>query len=334
MVDQPPEEVEQEANSPIRARSSFGDRCFLARLGSSLRGDLNRRTMESGREESVTHKFLELMGGGTLAVKTFAKNLTDVHIHLRMDNITAISYINRMGGTRSYTLSEMACSLWSWCLKRGIFLLVEHLPGIYNATADMESRTLHSSAEWEHILGPISSQLGSCEVDLFATRLNHKSPLYKNWQPDPFAIATNTFHMSWTNVKGYAFPPFAVIGKCLQKVVQDMGHIILIAPVWPSQPWFLTMLDLLVHPPILFPEREDLLTGLFGELHPMCVQHTLQLAAWKFSGDRSTRMAFQAGLSSSSSLDGVEERMWYTSRHGIDGFIGVLRGKLIPYLVV
>ena len=32
-------------------------------------------------------------------------------------------------------------------------------------------------------------------------------------------------------------------------------------------------------PPILLPEREDLLIGPFGELHPMCVQKTLWLAA-------------------------------------------------------
>ena len=133
---------------------------------------------------------LELLWGA-LAVKTFAKNLTGVHIHLKMDNTTAISYINRMGGTRSYTLSEMACNFWSWCLERGIYLSAEHLLGIYNVTADVESRTLRSSLEWElnmNVLALIFSQLGRCEVDLFATRLNHKLLQYVSWRPDPFAI--------------------------------------------------------------------------------------------------------------------------------------------------
>ena len=179
---------------------------------------------------------LELLWGA-LAVKTFAKNLTGVHIHLKMDNTTAISYINRMGGTRSYTLSEMACNFWSWCLERGIYLSAEHLLGIYNVTADVESRTLRSSLEWElnmNVLALIFSQLGRCEVDLFATRLNHKLLQYVSWRPDPFAIyiATNAFQVSWTNIKGYAFPTFAMIWKCLQKVIQDKGHIILIAPVY------------------------------------------------------------------------------------------------------
>ena len=91
---------------------------------------------------------LELLGG-TFAVKTFAKQSQNLHIRLQMDNTTAVSYINKMGGTRSRTLADMACSLWQWCLQKGITLSAEHLPGILNTTADAESRTYHSSAEWQ-----------------------------------------------------------------------------------------------------------------------------------------------------------------------------------------
>ena len=45
-----------------------------------------------------------------------------------MDNKTAIAYINRMGGTRSHTFSQVACNLWHWCLQRGITLSAEHQP--------------------------------------------------------------------------------------------------------------------------------------------------------------------------------------------------------------
>ena len=61
----------------------------------------------------------------------------------------AISYINRMGVKRSYTLSEMACNLWSRCLERRRYLSAEHLPDIYNVIAYVESRTLPSSSEWK-----------------------------------------------------------------------------------------------------------------------------------------------------------------------------------------
>ena len=63
----------------------------------------------------------------------------------------------------------------------------------------------------------------------------------------------------------------------------------------------------------------------------VCTKHT---PASRLETHHSISMAFQAGLPSSSSLDGVAERMWHTSWHGNDGFIGVLRGKLIPHLVI
>ena len=62
---------------------------------------------------------LELLGG-TFAVKVLAGNMRDVHIKLWMDNCSAVSYINHMGGTRSQNLTWYTKELWSWCLQRGI----------------------------------------------------------------------------------------------------------------------------------------------------------------------------------------------------------------------
>lgn len=49
-------------------------------------------------------KCLELPGG----VKALEKTSKDCHIRLTMDNTTAISYTNKMGGTHSHTLAKMA----------------------------------------------------------------------------------------------------------------------------------------------------------------------------------------------------------------------------------
>ena len=78
---------------------------------------------------------LELTAGA-FAVKTFARHRRNIHMHLKMDNKTAIFYINKMGGTRSHLLAHTACQLWQWCLQRGITLSAEHLPGSSNIIAD------------------------------------------------------------------------------------------------------------------------------------------------------------------------------------------------------
>ena len=42
------------------------------------------------------------------------------------------------GGTRSPELMRVACSLWDWCLQRGITLSASHLPGVNNLIADQD----------------------------------------------------------------------------------------------------------------------------------------------------------------------------------------------------
>ena len=93
-------------------------------------------------EERMMHiNCLELLAGA-FAVNALMKSSKD-------DNTTAVSYIDKMEGTHSHTLAKMACSLWQWCLGRGIVLSAEHLPGSQNVIAERESWTFHSSAEWQ-----------------------------------------------------------------------------------------------------------------------------------------------------------------------------------------
>lgn len=152
-------------------------------------------------------------------MQTYTKTTPVSHVRLRMDNQTAVCYINHMGGTRSPVLSNMACQLWEWCLQRGITISAEYLPGDLNKTADGESRLIRSSGEWKldsHIFGKVSYLFGPLQTDLFASRPNHQLPQYISWHPDPFAA--DAFQTRRNNLQGYAFLPFALIGRYLRKV--------------------------------------------------------------------------------------------------------------------
>lgn len=157
-----------------------------------------------------------------------------------MDNTTEIAYINHLGWTRSQSLAHCAGKLWQWCLQRGITLSAEHLTGTSNLIVD-KSRTLHYSAKCKlHpvVYSCIFHSLDPCNVDLFASRLNSQLSQYISWRSDPFAIATDAFQSSWQQLQGYTLPPFALVGTCLQKIHQEGSSIILVAPVWPAQPWY------------------------------------------------------------------------------------------------
>ena len=77
---------------------------------------------------------------GNLALKAFGKAWQNITVLLRMDSITAVSYVNQKGGTVSQPLCQLALSMWSWCVERNVILLAEHLPGRLNSQADEESK--------------------------------------------------------------------------------------------------------------------------------------------------------------------------------------------------
>ena len=64
-----------------------------------------------------------------LALKSFVSGQRDCLVLLLLNNITAISFINHKGGTRSRRLSDLAVEIWTWCLQRSITIFAEHLPG-------------------------------------------------------------------------------------------------------------------------------------------------------------------------------------------------------------
>ena len=64
-----------------------------------------------------------------LAVQCFLKGKTAVNVLLRLDNQTAIAYLNHMGGPSLTPLCRLAIQMWEWCLARQIIIRAEYLPG-------------------------------------------------------------------------------------------------------------------------------------------------------------------------------------------------------------
>ena len=84
------------------------------------------------KEESHSHiDYLELLAG-FLALKTFTPQFKSSKVLLRLNNITEISFINRMERTHSSQLSNLAAELWKWCLQRDLVKHADHLPGREN----------------------------------------------------------------------------------------------------------------------------------------------------------------------------------------------------------
>ena len=239
-------------------------------------------------EERGLHINVLGLKGGLFALRTLAQDLRKVHVHLKMDNRTAVSYIQKMGGTRSAQMLPITREIWQFCLDREIFLSAEYLPGSLNCEADWQSRNFHDSSDWRlkvSVFKSLSQTLGPFSLDLFASRHNAQLQKYVSWRPDPFSVGVDAFQLTWREEGLYLFPPFAMIPRCLLKIQQEKATVTLIAPLWQPQPWYPMLLSLLVQRPILLPPYKDLLTSPSQENHPLSEQKRFRLAAWKLSGD-------------------------------------------------
>ena len=114
----------------------------------------------SARESRLHINAKELLAA-FLSLQTFAKDKTGIHVRLRLDNLTAVYYINKMGGTHSRELMEITAQVWEWSIPRNIMISAEHLPGKLNTTVDRESRLKRDSSEWMLDPSSVSSDHGS-----------------------------------------------------------------------------------------------------------------------------------------------------------------------------
>lgn len=107
---------------------------------------------------------------------------------------------------KSYGGNQKSIPNEDHCLQKGIVLSAEHLLGRLNVGADQESRAKGDSSNWRlnpTVFQSLMSQVGPCQVDLFASRLNAQLESYMSWKPDPGSIATDALSQPWTNLKGY-----------------------------------------------------------------------------------------------------------------------------------
>lgn len=192
-------------------------------------------------DEKARHiNYLELLAA-FFGIQIFAKNLSDCQVLLRIDNTTAISYINRMGGIQYPHLTEVTRNLWQWCEFRNLYVFASYIRSSDNQDADAESRRIHPDIEWElspNAFQKIVNHFGYPDIDMFASRINNKCSKYISWHPDPGAYAVNAFTVDWSHFYFYAFPPFSVILKSLRKIKSDKAKGIMVVPLWPSQPWY------------------------------------------------------------------------------------------------
>ena len=80
--------------------------------------------------------FLELKAA-KFAIPTFTRMPPSVQsTYLQMENIAALSYLVKMGGTHNKVFSDINKEIWDFLLAKGFTVTAEHLPVDLNKEAD------------------------------------------------------------------------------------------------------------------------------------------------------------------------------------------------------
>ena len=211
--------------------------------GATLSNGSTTHGIWSQAEASRHINYLELQAV-YLALSSLLNNETNVHVRVMCDNVTAVTYINEMGGCKSEQCNSVAKLIWNWAIARRIWVSAAHVAGSANINADHLSRNVNLNLEWmlsTATFQAIVNMFGQPDIDLFASGLNAQLETYVSWKPDPKAKYIDAFSIVWSGFF-YAFPPFCLASRCVQKIIQDKATGILVIPLWPTQPFFSVVL--------------------------------------------------------------------------------------------
>ena len=241
-----------------------------------------------GEDQRFQHINMLELEAVALAMESFLPSLKGFRVLVVTDNTSVAAYLNKQGGTVSSRLSCRTEQLLIWARAHKISVSARHIAGSLNVLADQLSRS-HTviQTEWTldfKVLDYIWELWEKPLVDLFATRFNHRLPVYVSPVPDPQAWAIDALALSWRGLDAYAFPPINLLPRVLTKAETEAPRLILVAPRWPAQPWFPDLLSLSHLPPIPLP------VGARGLLQPRSgIPHGnpcwLDLHAWLLCGE-------------------------------------------------
>ena len=142
----------------------------------------------------------------------------------------------------------------------------------------------------------IEIRYGKCDIDLFASRLNNQFKPYVSYTPDKDATVINALAMALSNIMCYVFCSFSIMGTVLHKIASDKADAVVIAPIWPTQPWFPQLLHMICQDNYLLSNTPHLLTlpGDPLKRHPL---RRMRLGVFRLSGKPSKVEVYQRKLS-------------------------------------
>lgn len=244
-------------------------------------GDWNKRiSFQSSNEREM----LAIL----VALKAFRPLLLGKRVQVLTDNISAMAYINHMGGP-SQSLSKLARAIWSEAYSSGIWLESAHIAGHANTEADFWSRSpdKHNWKMHPRLFQFIDRLWGPHTVDRFANCQNTQLRRFNSRYWEPLSEGVDALaQRNWGMENNFVNPPFCLMSRVLNLIVQQKAFATVIAPLWKAQHWFQTLVRLSIAAPLKLPNSHRVCKPMGIGIPEPCHNRKWLIYAWRLYGGK------------------------------------------------
>ena len=133
------------------------------------------------------------------SILSFRENFRrGTHLQILSDNITAVAYVNKLGGS-SKPMTDIMKSIFTLTHELGISVSAKFLKGKLNVRADWLSRIL-SPYEWQlhpEVFRMLDRMWGQHTIDRFASEMMSQLIRYNSLYADPGSEAVDAMAQDW-----------------------------------------------------------------------------------------------------------------------------------------
>ena len=243
-----------------------------------------------------------------MSLQSLVDDLKGKSVQILSDNVTTVAYINRLGGG-SELMSNLMTTIWSFAQNHNIQLTAQHLASILNGRADGLSRVC-SPYEWKlnkKAFNFIDALWGPHTIDRFAAVHNHQVKRYNSLYWDPNTEAIDALAQNWKQENNFVNPPFWLLPRVLNLIVEQQVEATVIAPVWRGQVWFKQLQELSVCQPLKLKLNQKMILQKGNAIPEPLKNPSWTVCAWRLHGNRNLPLK-----------DGLKEQrpfLWQTGQN-------------------
>lgn len=204
-------------------------------------------------------------------LQSFPVQLQGRKFRLGSDSWAVVGYLTN-GGGQDRDLNTMIKQAWAEIHQLQAELVLTNW--IHGATQNQIADQLSRWEDWDdwqvtrEVFLRVEKVWGCFSIDRFADNHNRHVERFNSRSLCPYTEAEDAFSRNWKGEWNWIVPPFRLIFRCLEHLIDQGASGVMVVPQWEAQPWWPVMQLVTVRRMYLGKGREVFLQGPSGHVEP------------------------------------------------------------------